>query len=245
MTSSNGERSEAICAPTPPALATLYCLINCSLSLHLCMPFPLPTVLSIPTAYSLLPCAEPILNITTRETRVITSTTDMSGKAPSEGTKVTAGKDAPVTREGPGIVTEDSLAAESRFFRQANEAAPQHISPVVLTAPSNTPQSGAHNPTAKQGDRNAAAAPSYVQSQYASDPSGPHGRNVREDDDIGTDGRYTNASFSEFGTRGDPGRAAEQKFTHPGSVNAGTTAGREKRVDDDQPFIVLGSDAQA
>ncbi|AEO64527.1 uncharacterized protein THITE_2110756 [Thermothielavioides terrestris NRRL 8126] len=37
----------------------------------------------------------------------------MSGKAPSAGTKVTTGENIPTTREAPGKVAEESLAAES------------------------------------------------------------------------------------------------------------------------------------
>ncbi|KAI2621015.1 hypothetical protein GGS26DRAFT_570250 [Hypomontagnella submonticulosa] len=176
----------------------------------------------------------------------------MSGKAPSEGTKVTAGKNAPTTTEGPGLVAEDSLAAESQSFRQANQAVPQQVPHESLTSASKPHQGGIHQSTTAsatttsgQGDGNAAAAPSYVQSQYFKDRAGPHGKNLKEDDSIGTEDKSKNASFSQFGTKDDPGRAAEEKFTLSDTANAGSTGGRDKNVDAKQPYDALGGDTEA
>ncbi|KAI1215145.1 uncharacterized protein F4807DRAFT_22960 [Annulohypoxylon truncatum] len=172
----------------------------------------------------------------------------MSSKAPSEGTKVTAGRNAPVTSEGPGFVSQDSLAAESQSFRQANEVAPQdqHKEDQSRQSVPKPHEGGVHqNASKSSGATSAGTAPTYVQSQYIKDRGGPHGKNLTEDESIGTEDREKNASFSEFGTKADPGRAAEQKFTLRDTANAGSTGGREKGVDGQQPYEVLGSNAEA
>ncbi|KAI1774246.1 hypothetical protein F4818DRAFT_419379 [Hypoxylon cercidicola] len=177
----------------------------------------------------------------------------MSAKAPSEGTKVTAGKNAPVTTEGHGVVAQDSLAAESRSFQQANQTAPRQVAHEDLTSASEPHEGGIHQKassgtataTSRQGDHNGAAAPSYVQSQSLRDPAGPHGKNLKEDESIATDDKSKNTSFSKLGTADDPGRAAEEKFTRANAANVGSTGGREKGIDNEQPYSVLGSDAQA
>ncbi|KAI1411863.1 hypothetical protein F5Y13DRAFT_164501 [Hypoxylon sp. FL1857] len=167
----------------------------------------------------------------------------MSGKAPSEGTKVTAGKNAPITTEGPGVVAQDSLATESQAFRQANQAEPQQVPRENLTSASK-PHEGSTG-SLGQSSSHAGTAPSYVQSQYLKDHAGPHGKNIKEDDSIGTEDKAKNASFSEFGTKNDPGLAAEQKFTLSGTANASSTGGREKGVDAQQPYGALDPNAQA
>ncbi|KAI1138530.1 hypothetical protein F5Y05DRAFT_384354 [Hypoxylon sp. FL0543] len=172
----------------------------------------------------------------------------MSGKAPSEGTKVTAGKNAPVTQEGPGVVAQDSLAAESQAFRQANQAEPQQVPRENLTSASKPHEGGIHQSStgsSGQASSNAGTAPSYVQSQYLKDHAGPHGKNIKEDPTIGTEDKEKNTSFSEFGTKDDPGMAAEQKFTQYQTANAGSTGGRDKGVDAQQPYGALDPNAQA
>lgn len=175
----------------------------------------------------------------------------MSTKAPSEGTKVTTGGNAPKTSEGSGVVAQDSLAAESQFFLQANQAAPQQVVREDLTSASKPHESGIHqkassgSTTTRQGDHNAAAAPSYVQSQFLKDQAGPHGKNLKEDDSIATEDKSKNTSFPKLGTVDDPGRAAVEKFARANTANAGSTGGREKGIDNKQPYGVLGSDAQA
>ncbi|KAI1447089.1 hypothetical protein F5Y02DRAFT_51503 [Annulohypoxylon stygium] len=171
----------------------------------------------------------------------------MTSKTPSEGTKVTAGRNAPVTTEGPGHVAQDSLAAESQSFRQANEVTLQDQYNEDLRKSGLRPhEGGVHQSASKPLDSSAAGtAPSYVQSQYIKAQGGPHGKNITEDESIGTEDREKNASFSQFGTKADPGRAAEQKFTLGQAANAGSTGGREKGIDGKQPYGVLGSDAEA
>ncbi|KAI2602445.1 hypothetical protein GGR54DRAFT_501602 [Hypoxylon sp. NC1633] len=177
----------------------------------------------------------------------------MSGKASSEGTKVSGGQNAPVTNESTGLViAEGSLAAESQTFRKANQAVPQQVPRENLTSASRPHESGVHkaapssfDATYGQGDYNASAAPSYVQSQYIKDQSGPHGKNLKEDDSIGTEDKTKNTSFSEFGTKNDPGLAAEQKFTRSNATGGGSTGGREKGVDSKQPYEALGGDTEA
>ncbi|KAL7624969.1 hypothetical protein AAE478_004183 [Parahypoxylon ruwenzoriense] len=177
----------------------------------------------------------------------------MSAKAPSQGTKVTAGKNAPVTSEGPGVVAKGSLASESKYFREVNQVTPQHIAHEDLTSASKPHEGGgvqqsktsSSTTPSGRGDHNAVTAPSYVQSQYLSDSAGPHGKNLKEDDSIGTEDKSKNMSFSQFGTKDDPGLAAERKFTRPEPGIAGSTAGREKHIDANQPYDVLGSDAPA
>ncbi|KAI1455397.1 hypothetical protein F4805DRAFT_436075 [Annulohypoxylon moriforme] len=172
----------------------------------------------------------------------------MSSKTPSEGTKVTPGRNAPVTNEGPGFVAQDSLAAESQSFRRANEVAPQdfHKEDIPSKSGPKPHEGGVHqNAPTSSGPTAAGTAPSYVQSQYMKAPGGPHGKNITEDESIGTEDREKNASFSQFGTKADPGREAEQKFTLGQVANAGATGGRERRVDGEQPYGVLGSNEEA
>ncbi|KAI2467918.1 hypothetical protein F4781DRAFT_288888 [Annulohypoxylon bovei var. microspora] len=178
----------------------------------------------------------------------------MSSKAPSEGTKVTDGRNAPVTNEGPGFIAEDSLAAESQSFRQSNQVAPEdyHQEDLIRGSVPKPHEGGVHQSASGfdskpsgPGSRAAGIAPSYVQSQYIKSQGGPHGKNLKEDDSIGTEDKSKNASFSQFGTKADPGRAAEQKFTLAGAANAGSTSGREKGVDAKRPYSVLGSNTEA
>ncbi|KAI4864605.1 hypothetical protein F4820DRAFT_423232 [Hypoxylon rubiginosum] len=177
----------------------------------------------------------------------------MSAKAPSEGTKVTAGKNAPITSEGHGVVAQDSLAAESRSFQQANQTAPQQVDREDLTSAPKPHEGGIHQKAASssttatptQGDHNAAVAPSYIQSQSLKDTAGPHGRNLKEDESIATEDKTKNTSFSKQGTADDPGRAAVEQFNRANTANAGSTGGREKGIDNKQPYGALGSDVQA
>ncbi|KAI1339084.1 hypothetical protein F5Y15DRAFT_384746 [Xylariaceae sp. FL0016] len=166
----------------------------------------------------------------------------MSAKAPSEGTKVTLGQNAPVTQEGPGAIASDSLAAESQTFREANHAEPGQ-------APK--PQQGAHaaQPSGSTGSTGGAqhvgTAPTYVENMNQTYAGGPHGKNIKEDDSIGTEDKAKNASFTEFGTENDPGMAAEQKFTRAAVASAGTSAGREKELDGKTPYDALGAEKEA
>ncbi|KAH8887113.1 hypothetical protein GQ53DRAFT_768577 [Thozetella sp. PMI_491] len=187
--------------------------------------------------------------------------------APSDGAKVHLGKDAPVTREGAGYVASDSLAAES--FReggafasnrggQPDEAAggdsrstdgPQFHEPAQdpayetrQFAPTQEGSSNTHRiPNAEQG----ATAPSYVNTQYSRDASGPHGKNITEGFDDSSQYRDgLKAAFNaEPGSEDDPSRIAEQNFQ---KKVAGTGAGpKDARVGIDGGYDVLKSDEAA
>lgn len=168
-----------------------------------------------------------------------------SGKAPSEGQKVTAGRHAPYTNEATGPVAPDSLAAESQAFLQTNESTPQHMPRENFTSASQSHQSSQPTSTARAGTQNAGYAPTYVTNQYHHDTSGPHGKNLKEDDGIATEDKQKNTSFSQFGTKDDPGAAAEQKFTAANASTAGSTGGRQKGLDGKTPYDALGSNASA
>ncbi|KAI0001392.1 hypothetical protein F4779DRAFT_604258 [Xylariaceae sp. FL0662B] len=170
----------------------------------------------------------------------------MSAKAPSEGTKVTAGKNAPITSEGPGAVASDSLAAESQAFQQANEAEPQIFPHENLTAASSKPHEGSTTAeSSTSGSHAGSTAPSYAQNIYHQDPKGPHGKNIKEDESIATEDKNRNASFSEFGTKNDPAAAAERKFALADAVPAASSGGRQKHIEGQTTFEALESEEEA
>ncbi|KAI0848538.1 hypothetical protein F5Y00DRAFT_270044 [Daldinia vernicosa] len=174
----------------------------------------------------------------------------MSGKPPGKGTKVTLGKNAPISKEATGVVTKDSLAAESQTFLQANETEPQPISHEELISAKKPDEGGIRQDsttnTSGQGPRNAEPAPTYVLNQYVKYPGGPHGKNLQEDDSIGAEAedKKKNASYSKTFTQKDPGLAAEKGFLSKPTIS-GTPAGREKHVDNQQPYAGLDEDTQA
>ncbi|KAI1288224.1 hypothetical protein F5Y03DRAFT_379975 [Xylaria venustula] len=172
----------------------------------------------------------------------------MSHKAPSAGTKVSAGKDDPVIQEAPGAVNPDSLAAESQAFQQANRAGvdsqqsrPQEGASASARAPGTSTTYPGGAMSRETGSQRAETAPTYVENQYRRDPSGPHGKNITEDDSIGTEDRAKNASFAaEIGSKDDPSLLAERKITQANSVAPGSSGGRERTVDDKTTYDVLG-----
>ncbi|KAI1114226.1 hypothetical protein F5Y14DRAFT_451197 [Nemania sp. NC0429] len=170
----------------------------------------------------------------------------MSHKAQNTGTKVSAGRNDPIIQEGPGAVNSDSLAAESQAFREANAAGlerQQHRSQedASASAPSPSPRGGAMPRETGSGGGSVDTAPSYVENQFRRDPSGPHGKNIKEDDSIGTGGEARNASFeAEIGSKDDPSLLAERKFYQANSVAPGSTGGREGAVAEKTPYDVLG-----
>ncbi|KAI1183087.1 hypothetical protein F5B17DRAFT_417543 [Nemania serpens] len=163
----------------------------------------------------------------------------MSHKAPpSAGTKVSAGRNAPIVQEGPGPVNPDSLAAESQAFGEANAAG--------LERQQHRPQEGASAPPFSKGNvpretgGEAHTAPSYVDNQFRRDPNGPHGKNIEEDESIGTGGAK-NASFdAEIGSKDDPSLLAERKFYQANSAAPGSSGGREGTVAEKTTYDVLG-----
>ncbi|QPG94116.1 hypothetical protein C2857_004765 [Epichloe festucae Fl1] len=132
--------------------------------------------------------------------------------ATSAGTKVDAGKNAPVIQEGAGPVVNDSLAAESYRadgkFAENRDAEPENSSYSLLGDVSSRGAGG--NVQGTQGD----AAPTYINSQYTSDTRGPHGKNLKEggfDHQHVLDGQRR-AFEAEVGSINDPSRLAEAKF---------------------------------
>ncbi|KAF2973306.1 hypothetical protein GQX73_g317 [Xylaria multiplex] len=172
----------------------------------------------------------------------------MSQKAPSAGTKVAAGTNDPIIQEGPGAVNPDSLAAESEAFRQGNstgldnqQSRPREDVPASARAPGTSASySQGAMPRETDGGR-AHTAPGYVENQYRRDPSGPHGKNIKEDDSTGTGDKAKNASFTAgIGSKDDPSLLAERKFSQVNSVAPGSLGGRERAVDDKTTYDVLG-----
>ncbi|KAK8097030.1 hypothetical protein PG999_012974 [Apiospora kogelbergensis] len=164
-------------------------------------------------------------------------------QAPSEGTKVTMGNQAPVTHEGSGAVRSDSLAAESQAFQASNR---------ISEGASAMPQEGYSKNTSSsvsEGDTgvksgcaaSAGTAPGYAQhALHSQDPSGPHGKNLKEDKNL----EGQNAS-SEFGTANDPGRLAEKKFALGANTAPVATGGREEHVNKKAPYDALSSEKEA
>lgn len=167
----------------------------------------------------------------------------MAGKAPSAGAKVTAGENAPYASEATGAVPSDSLAAESKAFQQANEATPQPMAHEELKSmPSKTAEQAQADADAP---RHVEPAPTYVNRLYQTYPGGPKGKNITEDDSIGTEDKNKNTSFSQFDTKDDPAAAAVHKIVRGDITPANPTAGREKGIDGKTPYDVLGSERES
>ncbi|KAI0403943.1 hypothetical protein F4802DRAFT_267300 [Xylaria palmicola] len=173
----------------------------------------------------------------------------MSHKAPSAGTKVSAGANERIIQEGPGVVPSDSLAAESQAFRQANASGhddQQRRPQEGVSAPARAPgasasHSGGTMPRETGSGGGANTAPTYVENQLHRDPGAPHGKNIKEDDSIGTGDSAKNASFTaEIGSKDDPSLLAEQKFNQLNSLAPGSSGGREGTTYDKTAYDVLG-----
>ncbi|KAG6001350.1 hypothetical protein E4U21_004426 [Claviceps maximensis] len=167
-------------------------------------------------------------------------------KAPSAGTKVHAGKNAPVTQESAGLVLNDSLAAESYQaggkFAENRDARPEHASyePVGKTSARGT-HAGVEG---TQGD----PAPSYITSQYISDPHGPHGKNLKEEDfeyQQVFEGQRR-AFKAKPGSIDDPGRLAEVTFEKKNATTPLSAANRKSdELSTGTAYDVLERDASA
>lgn len=160
----------------------------------------------------------------------------------SAGTKVTAGQNAPVTQEGPGAVPAGSLAAESQAFQSRNENAGAQSRPQEGSSGTGTGAStGTSSGTAKA---NAGTAPTYVENLYHKE-GGPKGKNLKEDPNM----EGTNTSFTEFGTKDDPARAAEDKILRqtitPAASATAPESGRQQGKDNQTPFDALGAEKEA
>lgn len=167
-----------------------------------------------------------------------------SNKNPTDGQKVDLGRNAPSTTEGPGAVASDSLAAESSSFKSSNKVSEQDYSTADISSakPHESSSTKAQSITNTGKATQQHQAPSYVKSSLNhQDTSGPHGKNLIEDE--GLTGK--NASFTEFGTKGDPGRLAEKKFASGPASGVTGGAGREKHIDGKTQFDALGGDTSA
>ncbi|KAI0552213.1 hypothetical protein F4679DRAFT_581901 [Xylaria curta] len=170
-------------------------------------------------------------------------------KAPNTGTKVSAGPNDPVIQEGPGAVKPDSLASESQAFRHANtpglndqQRRPQEGMSAEARAPGISKAHSQGGVSQETGSgRPAQTSPSHVNNQFYRGPSWPHGKNIREDDSIGTGDTAKNASFSaEIGSKDDPSLLAERKFEQLNSIAPGSSGGREKTTNEKTTYDVLG-----
>lgn len=169
---------------------------------------------------------------------------------------MTLGENAPSYREGAGIVTADSLAAESiqaggefannrniNISTTSNSSSSSHNP--ASTQPHETPAS-ARQPSTEQGG----PAPTYVNTQQsataAAPPLGghPHGRNITEDPEmIGRPGKFN----VEVGSREDPAREAERTMLLKQTRGAPGSGEREVGVKggDEQPYSALGGETSA
>jgi len=166
---------------------------------------------------------------------------DMPSTTTSVGTKVTT--NAPTKQEAPGPVNPDSLAAESQAFREANsveigssnnqqQSRPQEGADA--RAPGTSSNKKKKKKKSSSETKHVDKAPTYVQTLYYRDPKGPHGKNIKEDDSIGTEDQSKNLSFTaDIGTKDDPGLLAERRFALGNSAPARSTAPRQKEIEDD------------
>ncbi|KAJ1329257.1 hypothetical protein MN608_05990 [Microdochium nivale] len=171
---------------------------------------------------------------------------------PTHGQKVDIGADGPVTTEGLGELS-GSLAAESHTFKEANQVSEERLHQTKETSSSSSHSPNEPGSASRHGGGLGSAsgnsknhsgshvdkAPKYVNNVLGTerDPhEGPHGTNIKEDDSISTEDKTKNASFSQFGTKADPGRLAEAKFSlgvHSGvktSVGGGQSDGNEGKT---------------
>ncbi|KAL7907841.1 hypothetical protein GGI35DRAFT_70055 [Trichoderma velutinum] len=163
-------------------------------------------------------------------------------KNPSEGTKVKPGKDAPVQREGAGIVASESLAAES--VQHGGEFAQnRNIQPEVITGSDLKTQSGREGSGA--GGGNGGVAPSYVADQYIKNTGPPHGKNIKEgiDEDSGKDkDGLKKALRSEPGSEDDPSRLAELEMFKKQSSGARDAGPRQGHLEGESRYDKLDSE---
>lgn len=145
--------------------------------------------------------------------------------------------DAPIYREGAGVVAPDSLAAESvqaggEFATNRNIRAPSSTNNPASQKPHEAPGEAAAN--SQQG----APAPSYVNTQNIRDAAGPHGKNISEDAEMmGRPGKFN----VEIGSKQDPAREAEKNFG--GRQVGGAPGGGNGTAE--QPYEALGRETDA
>lgn len=171
----------------------------------------------------------------------------MSHKAPSEGQKVTMGKDAPVRQENAGTVAAGSLAAQSSTFQSANKgAAPEYVatnSEEFLRGHSEQQQHSSNGRSNGSNYQQGAPAPTYVNNQYIRDPNGPHGKNLEEAafrDDT------ENKSFTaDIGADDDPGRAALNKMSAMNETGGPGRGTKQFEVTKDNDYGALSAETTA
>ncbi|KAF9871800.1 hypothetical protein CkaCkLH20_10734 [Colletotrichum karsti] len=161
-------------------------------------------------------------------------------KAPSAGTKVTAG--APATSEPTGPVPSGSLAAESATKGGAFAAnTGVDASSTVPAGTGSAPGSGASSIPGQAG-----AAPTYVNNQYIRDPKGPHGANITEGfDDKNTKDGVQAAMKAEIGSENDPSRVAEQQLKLSQTKGGRDAGPRQTEAGGQTVYENLKSDVQA
>ncbi|KAK3181220.1 hypothetical protein K4F52_007496 [Lecanicillium sp. MT-2017a] len=162
--------------------------------------------------------------------------------APSYGTKVDLGENAPVNQENAGIVAQDSLAAES-YRKDGDFASNPGARPEKFSIEERAEALGGASSGSAQGQ----TAPSYVESQYIRDNAGPHGKNIHEaklDDSELHDG-LKRALRSEPGSQDDPSRLAEQRFQFQDSAAPGGQGPRENAVGSNTAFGKLDGEKEA
>ncbi|KAI0859459.1 hypothetical protein F4860DRAFT_255384 [Xylaria cubensis] len=162
-------------------------------------------------------------------------------KSSSKGTKVSASPNDPLIQEGPGAVKSDSLAAESQAFRQANTAGfnnQQHQPQEGMSASAYAPNTSKTHYQGGMSQETGSGRSAHVKK--------PHGKNIQEDDSIGTGDTAKNASFSaEIGSKDDPSLLAERKFEQLNSMAPGSSGGRERTTHEKTAYDVILGDREA
>ncbi|PTB63407.1 hypothetical protein BBK36DRAFT_1181842 [Trichoderma citrinoviride] len=151
-------------------------------------------------------------------------------KAGPDGTKVTLGQDAPVTREGPGVVQSESLAAQS--LHSGGEFSNNRSSETEAISGSDLKTQAGRGGE----DSNGAPAPNYVVDQYLTGKGGPHGKNIKEGiDESELRGKESDglqkALRAEPGSENDPSRLAEERMLERDTLRAEGSGPRQGGVE--------------
>lgn len=86
----------------------------------------------------------------------------------------------------------------------------------------------------------AGEAPSYVNTQFIKDSSGPHGKNIQEGfDDAGLRDGLKAALASEPGSKNDPSRLAEQQFERSQNAPSNGAGPKDTSLSKDGQFDAL------
>ncbi|KAF4983446.1 hypothetical protein FZEAL_1175 [Fusarium zealandicum] len=183
------------------------------------------------------------------------NTTMSSNKAPSHGTKVDLGQNAPSKTEGAGTVTSESLAAESNKeggdfasntgIHSENQSSSKPTSTENSSAgrdtTSTSTSTGAAPQSSSGSNSSAGTAPSYVENQSIK-ASGPHGKNLKEGDwdESKVEDGLKKALESEPGSENDPSRLAEEQIQHKQSATG--TGPRQGEVTNKTAFDSLNAE---